>query len=1099
MTGTHNEVGGSAQSVVQARDVRDITVVNVTADGTPGRPITAVPETRNLVPRPELTEPLIARLAGRQDGGVVALTAVAGAGGFGKTTLAAEACHDDRVVGKFPDGILWVTIGEHTAAAELASKINDLVLHLSGRRPVFTDPEQAGRHLGRLLEDRSCLLVVDDVWRSSQLTPFLLGGASCVRLVTTRVKDALPAGVVPIVVDAMTESQAMALLGANLPGTGAEELHGVLARTGKWPVLLALANRALGKYVQRGLTVAEAAGRLVQLLDAQGPAAVDINDAGQRNLAVAATVEASLALLESSGAGRLGRYLELAVFPEDVAIPQDVLEKFWGRTGNLTTVEVERLCSELDDLCLVQGYRFVPKPELRLHDVIRAYLRHRAGPDLPVQHRNLLDAHRSGAWWELPAEERYWWEYLWYHLDQAGLTEELNATACDFRWIMAALTNAGPDVADTFLGAASDPLAASLRRALRQSAHLLLPLRPASDLAPTLLSRLAGYAELAEYARHWSASSDRPRLFPAWRLPDLPHPSLRRAIYHESDNFIAVSISPDGSWFAAAPGDGTVLLFDSKGKERAVLRGHTANVCALAISPDGTWLASASADGTVRLWSAGGAELGVLSAHPGGVLAVAISPAGDWLASGGKDEAVRLWRPDGTGIGTLSGHSGTVMAVAVSPDGTWLASGGDDGTVRLWHPDGRTIRVLKGRVGKVYAVAVGPDGTWLAAGGTAGIVRLWGTDGREQHKLVGHESYVRDIALSPDGRWLASCGDDSSVRLWSREGAELRVLNGHTDMVREVVISPDGGEVISVGDDHTVRFWRGRDATAAEGTEVRGVVTDIAIDPTGSWLATTSHGETIRLWDAGGKVRGTLEAGTDWITSVAISSDATWLAAAGADSVVYVLGVDGTAQAALLGHDDDTWVYAIAISPDDDWLVSAGQDSTVRLWRPDGTALACLTQHSGGVPCLSISPDGSWFASGDGHAVIRLWDHEGTERHVLRGHRAYVNAVRISPDGTWLASASRDDTIRLWGADGAELAVIEGHGDSVNDVAISPDGRMIASCSEDRTIRLWSRETLDCVSALRTESSLDRITWFPSGDRIAVGGRLGPYVFDLLE
>ncbi len=1093
-------VSGSTQSVIQAGGARDITVVHVNSEGTAGRPITAVPETRNLVPRPDLTEPLIIRLTGSQgDGGIVALTAIAGVGGFGKTTLAAEACRDHRVVGAFPDGILWVTIGEHTAAAELAGKINDLVLHLSGRRPLFTDPEQAGRHLGQLLEDRCCLLVVDDVWRSSQLSPFLVGGASCVRLVTTRVKDALPSGVTPIVVDAMTEVQAVALLRVNLPDTAAEELRGVLARTGKWPVLLALANRALGKYVQRGLTVAEAAGRLVKLLDAQGPVAVDINDLGQRNLAVAATVEASLSLLENSGAGRLSRYLELAVFPEDVAIPQDVLENYWSHTGNLTAVEVEQLCSELDDLSLVQGYQLVPKAELRLHDVIRSYLRHRVGSELAGRHRNLLDAHRSGPWWELPAAERYWWEHLWYHLEQADLLDELNATASDFRWIMAALVNGGPDVVDTFLGAASDPLAVYLRGALRQSSHLLVPFRPASDLAPTVLSRLAGYAELVGYARRSSASSDRPHLFPAWHLPDLPHPSLRRAIYNESHNFVAVAISPDGTWFAAAPADSTVLLFDGDGRQRGVLRGHGDNVCAVDISPDGTWLATASVDGTVRLWSAEGTELKNFVAHRGAVYAVAISPDGDWLVTGGRDGAVRLWRPDGTRLGMLSGHTSAVLAVAVSPDGAWLASGSDDGTVRLWHPDGGRGRVLKGRTGRISAVAAGPDGTWLAAGGTTGVVRLWGIDGREQRTLVGHESFVRDIAISPDGQWLASCGEDCSVRLWSRDGVERQVLNGHTDMVREVAISPDGGELISVGDDHTIRFWRGRDAAVTDGTEVRGQITDIAIDPAGSWLATTGHDDTIHLWNPDSSARGTMNAGTAWITSVAISPDASWLAAAGADSLVYLLGADGTERVTLMGHEDGSWIYDLAISPDGSWLVSAGEDSTICLWDADGTARACLTQHTGGVPCLSISPDGTWFASGGGDAVIRLWDREGAEQRVLRGHRRWVNAVTISPDGTWLASASRDDTIRVWGADGAEIGVIEGHGDGVNDVAISPDGGLIASCSEDRTIRLWSSETLACVSALRTESSLDCLAWFPSGDRIVVGGRLGPYVFDLLR
>ena len=40
---------------------------------------------------------------------VMIATALAGAGGFGKTTLAAALCHDEDIVENFDDGILWVT------------------------------------------------------------------------------------------------------------------------------------------------------------------------------------------------------------------------------------------------------------------------------------------------------------------------------------------------------------------------------------------------------------------------------------------------------------------------------------------------------------------------------------------------------------------------------------------------------------------------------------------------------------------------------------------------------------------------------------------------------------------------------------------------------------------------------------------------------------------------------------------------------------------------------------------------------------------------------------------------------------------------------
>ncbi len=40
-------------------------------------------------------------------------TALQGAGGYGKTTLAIALCHDDRVIDAFDDGILWFALGQH--------------------------------------------------------------------------------------------------------------------------------------------------------------------------------------------------------------------------------------------------------------------------------------------------------------------------------------------------------------------------------------------------------------------------------------------------------------------------------------------------------------------------------------------------------------------------------------------------------------------------------------------------------------------------------------------------------------------------------------------------------------------------------------------------------------------------------------------------------------------------------------------------------------------------------------------------------------------------------------------------------------------------
>src|SRR6266508_6900366 len=71
--------------------------------------------------------------------------------------------------------------------------ISDLCVHLGGARPSLSDPEQAGFHLAHVLSDRRALLVVDNVWSAADLSPFLLGGPGCVRLVTTRNLRVCPA------------------------------------------------------------------------------------------------------------------------------------------------------------------------------------------------------------------------------------------------------------------------------------------------------------------------------------------------------------------------------------------------------------------------------------------------------------------------------------------------------------------------------------------------------------------------------------------------------------------------------------------------------------------------------------------------------------------------------------------------------------------------------------------------------------------------------------------------------------------------------------------------------------------------------------------
>ena len=135
-------------------------------------------------------------------------TGLVGAGGFGKTTLARMVAHDPRVRAEFSDGVVWVTVGEDAGALDLAAKLVSAARLFDPTAAEVTDPQAAGAVLGRVLSGRRVLLVVDDVWSTAQVEPFLVGGEGAVRLFTTRQPGVLPGRVAPVRVDQMTGGQA---------------------------------------------------------------------------------------------------------------------------------------------------------------------------------------------------------------------------------------------------------------------------------------------------------------------------------------------------------------------------------------------------------------------------------------------------------------------------------------------------------------------------------------------------------------------------------------------------------------------------------------------------------------------------------------------------------------------------------------------------------------------------------------------------------------------------------------------------------------------------------------------------------------------------
>lgn len=358
----------------------------------PRVPLMAERPPEDFVARPQEFEALRSRLldSGRQE--PVAVTAAfRGAGGYGKTTLARALCHDEMIQDAFHDGILWVTLGEDPG--DLGTKVEDLIVALSGAPSQLGSLEARKSRLGELLADRSLLLVIDDVWNRAHLEPFLVEAARCARLITTRNNSTLPGNTREVPVDAMVPTEAVALLGGGLPSGEDAALGALSHRLGEWPLLLKLVNGALRDRIGRMRdTFPRALDHVRRLLDRRGLTAFDFRQAEQRSQAVAKTIGVSLDLLTEQ---EHVRFRELAVFPEDVDIPLATVEVLWGRTGGLDDTDSEQLLERLFGLSLLLNLDLATR-RIRLHDVVRAYLRADIGRDGMSQLDSaLVEAYRA--------------------------------------------------------------------------------------------------------------------------------------------------------------------------------------------------------------------------------------------------------------------------------------------------------------------------------------------------------------------------------------------------------------------------------------------------------------------------------------------------------------------------------------------------------------------------------------------------------------------------------------------------------------------------------------------------------------------------------
>ncbi|WP_327283904.1 tetratricopeptide repeat protein [Streptomyces sp. NBC_01278] len=292
-------------------------------------------------------------------GQVMAVSALAGIGGVGKTTLAVHVAHAARP--HFPDGQLYVDLqGTEPRPAEPVAVLGAFLRALGTPDTAIPDTAAERAALYRsTLDGRRVLVLLDNARDASQVRPLLPGTAGCAALVTSRVRMAGLAGAHLVDLDVMSPEEALQLftriVGAERVGAERQAALDVVGACGFLPLAIRIAASRLA--ARRTWTVSVLAAKL-----ADERRRLDELQTG--DLAVKATFELGYGQLEPAQQ-RAFRLLGLADGPDiSLAAAAAVLD--------LPEHDTEDLLEALVDCSLLES---AAPGRYRFHDLVRLYAR----------------------------------------------------------------------------------------------------------------------------------------------------------------------------------------------------------------------------------------------------------------------------------------------------------------------------------------------------------------------------------------------------------------------------------------------------------------------------------------------------------------------------------------------------------------------------------------------------------------------------------------------------------------------------------------------------------------------------------------------------
>jgi WD40 repeat protein/tRNA A-37 threonylcarbamoyl transferase component Bud32 len=571
---------------------------------------------------------------------------------------------------------------------------------------------------------------------------------------------------------------------------------------------------------------------------------------------------------------------------------------------------------------------------------------------------------------------------------------------------------------------------------------------------------------------------------------------------------VAIALSPDGRWLAAASETGSVQILDARtGRVERVLPAESERLLTLAFNPDSRLLAAGNERGAVAVFDIHtGEKRFQFRPHTREIRALAFTSAGTGLGAGDDCANLKVWDiSTGEELFTLVGDAG-VVGPFVDPTapprvgfgGSRVAvhRPGGDQTLRVW--DINTGKVVPSVLPGAWGPALSRDGAQFAAVSPAGEVVLQKLEKqhyqviyRVNHGLIGlYFGYQGELAwVSPEDR-VVYLYDSTRIRM-------IRGLN--TDPVGVAFTPP--GLLLGVTRTGLARVWDPRINQDGffyyplPASNLGGTV----ITPDGRWVTRFTNQIQQALTETWDVTTGQCVHKVGWeqgntllYSRLAYHPQTRRLARAGDPD-----GKEGNLPTLFELWDMDNGrrtfhsespalIQQLTFSPDGQTVVSVSNGQFTARDAATGREIRRWGERASVTNGLSFSPDGERLASAMHDGVAQVWEYPSCRLlHSLAHGQDALVCVAFDHQGRLLATGSETGTVRIWDAGtGRLLRTLNGHARRVFGVAFHPTEPRLASCSADNTVRLWDLDSGQETLNLREHHSAHAVAFTPDGRKL---------------